>query len=143
MTNGLEKRKLQRLDYSLEVAVEIVTGEEVPRVLPPVHVKSRNISKAGICLETRVLEIHGINLLAGSPYARKNRLHMKITLIPEEPPFYAIGEVRWYDTVRDPSEFTYQLGVEFLKIKDIEKKQLIRFLKNHKTKKGGIRKLFG
>ena len=143
MTKGLEKRKLQRLDYSLEVTVEIVTGEEVPRVLHPVHVKSRNISKAGICLETKVLEIHGINLLVGSPFSRENRLRMKIELIPGEAPFHAIGEVRWYDSVRDQAEFTYQLGVEFLEIKDSEKKQLIRFLKTHDTKKGGIRKLFG
>src|SRR4030067_1043125 len=110
MTNGLERRKLQRLDYSLEVAVEIVTNDEVPRVLPPLHLKSRNISKAGICVETKVLEIHGINFLAGSPYARENRLHMEIKLVPEEPPFHAIGEVRWYDSARDPAEFTYQLG---------------------------------
>lgn len=143
MTSGLEKRKFQRLDYSLEVTVEIVTAEEVPRVLPPVHVTSRNISKAGICLETKVLEIHGINLLSGSPYARKNRLHMKIKLIPEEAPFYATGEVRWYDGMRDTAEFTYQLGVEFLEIKDIEKKQLVRFLKINKTNRGFFRKLFG
>ncbi|MDO8720819.1 MAG: PilZ domain-containing protein [Syntrophales bacterium] len=114
MTRGLEKRKFQRLDYSLEVAVEIVTGDEAPRVLPPVHVKSHNISKTGICLETKVLEIHGINLLSGSPYRRGNRLHMKIKLITEEAPFHAIGEVLWYDVVRDTAGFTYQLGVESL-----------------------------
>lgn len=142
MTNGLEKRKFQRLDYSLEVAIEIVTGKEAPEALPPVQVKSRNLSRVGICLETKVLEIHGVNLLSGSPYARENRLLMKIELIPAEAPFYAIGEVRWYDVAHDTIELTYHLGVEFLKIEDMEKKQLARFLKEQETNKGR-RKLFG
>ena len=69
-------------------------------------------------------------------------MHMKIKLITEEAPFHAIGEVRWYDVVRDTAELTYQLGVEFLEVKDIEKKQLVRFLKKHETNRGVFRKLF-
>ena len=134
MTSGLEKRSFQRLDFSLGVTIEIVTGEEVPRALPPVHVKSRNISKAGICLETKSLEMHGVNLLAGAPYARKNRLRMKIELISAEAPFYAIGEVRWYDVARDTAELTYLMGVEFMGFNDMEKNQLVSFLKKHATK---------
>ena len=141
MANGLEKRNFQRLDHSLEVSIEVITGDE-PKGLPPVHGKSHNISKTGICLETKVLEINGANLLSGSPYARSNRLRMKIELIPEEAPFYAIGEVRWYDVARDTAELTYHLGVEFLEIEERGKNQLARFLKEHETKMGG-RKLFG
>ncbi len=105
--------------------------------------QSRNISKAGICLETKALEIDGVNLLSGAPCARENRLHLKIDLIPEEPPFTAIGEVRWYDVVRDATECMYQIGIEFIDIKDNGKKQLARFLKSHKTGDGFFRKLFG
>ncbi len=143
MTTRLEKRKFQRLDYSLEVAVEIVTGGEAPTVLPPVKLKSRNISLSGICLETKVLDMHGIDLLSGSPYARENLLHMKIELIPEEAPFSAIGEVRWYDVAQDSAEFMYQIGVAFVQIKYSGKKQLARFLKKYETPKGILGKLFG
>ena len=133
MANGLEKRKFQRLQFPIEVTAEIVTVAEMPRGLSPLHIQSRNISKAGICLETMALEVDGVNLLSGSPYARENRLYLKIDLIPNEPPFTAIGEVRWYDVARDAIEFMYQIGVEFLEIKDNGKDQLIRFLKSHKT----------
>ena len=33
----------------------------------------------------------------------------------------AIGEVRWYDVVRDANECIYQIGIEFLDIKDGER----------------------
>jgi hypothetical protein len=143
MVNELEKRKFQRLQFPIEVTAEIVTVEEKPRGLPPLHIQSRNISKAGICLETMALEVDGINLLSGSPFARENRLCLKIKLIPDEPPFTAIGEVRWYDVVRDAPEFMYQIGIEFLDIKDNGKDQLMRFLKSHKTNNGFFHKLFG
>jgi hypothetical protein len=133
MSSELEKRSFQRLDFLLEVTIEIVTGGTVPRVLPPVQVKSRNISKAGICLETKVLEIHGVNLLSGDLYARENRLRMQIELIPAEAPFQAIGEVRWYDVARQTDGLTYLLGVEFMGLNDLGKNQLLRFLKKQET----------
>ena len=45
MTNGLEKRRFQRLHVPIEVTAEIVTAEESPRGPPPLHIQSRNISK--------------------------------------------------------------------------------------------------
>jgi hypothetical protein len=143
MTSGLEKRKFQRLHVPINVVAEIVTIEETPRGLPALHIQSRNISKAGICLETMALEIDGINLLSGPPCARQNRLRLKIELTPEEPPVTAIGEVRWYDVVRDASECMYQIGIEFMDIKDKGKDQLARFLKSHKTGDGFFHRLFG
>ena len=133
MGNGLEKRKFQRLDFPLEVTVEIVSVEEVPKGPPPLQVKCRNISKDGICLETKFLEIGGINLLSGRPGARENRLHLIIKLIPEEPTFEAIGELCWYDVARDTAEFMYHIGIEFIDIKGSRKEQLTRFLKKHKS----------
>jgi hypothetical protein len=143
MTNGLEKRKFHRLEFPIEVTAEIVTAAEVPRGLPLLHLASRNISRAGICLETTSLEIEGVHLLSGAPYARENRLHMTIELIPEEPQFTAIGEVRWYDVARGTTECLYQIGIEFLDIKGQGKDQLLRFLKSHKNNKGLFHKLFG
>ncbi len=142
MTNGLEKRKFHRLEFPIEVTAEIVSLDEGPRGLPPLHSESRNISKAGICLETKSLEIAGINLLSGAPCAREYRLHMTIKLIPDEPPFSAIGEVRWYDVARDRTQCLYQIGIEFLDIKETGKEQLHRFLKNH-ANKGLLHKFFG
>jgi hypothetical protein len=143
MVNGLEKRQFQRLQFPIEVTVEIVTTSEKPRGLPILHIQSRNISKTGICLETIALEVDGVNLLSGSPWARENRLHLKIDLIPDEPLFTAIGEVRWYDVVHGASEFMYQMGIEFIEIKGRGKDQLHRFLKNHKTSDGFFQKLVG
>ena len=133
MNDGLEKRKLQRLDFPLEVTVEIVSVEKVPKGPPPLHVKSRNISKDGICLETKFLEVDGINLLSGRPGARENRLHVSIELIPEEPTFEAIGELCWYDVARDTAEFMYHIGIVFIEIKGSRREQLARFLKKHKS----------
>lgn len=133
MGKGLEKRKFQRLEFPLEVTVEIVSVGEVPKGPPPLHVKSRNISKDGICLETKFLEVGGINLLSGRPGARENRLHLIIELIPEEPTFEAIGELCWYDVARDTVEFMYYIGIEFIEIKGNRREQLARFLKKHKS----------
>ena len=142
MNDGLEKRKLQRLEYPLEGTIKIVPVKEVPNDLPPLHIKSRNISKGGICIEIKPIEVEGINLLSGLPFARKHRLYMNIELIPNEQLFEAIGEVRWYDIPRDIPEYIYQVGVAFIDIKNNGKGQLLRFLKNHKSNRGYFHKLF-
>jgi hypothetical protein len=131
MFDGLEKRKFQRLEVPLDVTVEIISAQEVPKGLPRMNIKSRNISKSGICLETKSIEVGGFNLLSGLPFARENLLHLSIELIPEEPPLTVTGAVRWYDIARDIPEAIYQLGVAFIDIKDVGKDQLARFLKNH------------
>jgi cold shock CspA family protein len=141
MLDGLEKRKFQRLEFPLEVTVEIVSAQEVPKGLPRLHIKSRNISKGGICLETKSIEVDGVNLLSGRPFARENRLHLSIELIPNEPPLMATGEVQWYDAARDIPEFICRLGVAFIEIKDGGKDQLARFLKNHQNNKGYFQKI--
>lgn len=132
MSDGLEKRKFQRLECPLEGTVRIVPVKEVSNDLPPLHIKSRNISKGGICLETKAIEVEGINLLSGLPFARKHHLHMNIELVPNEQLFEAIGEVRWYDISHDIPEYIYRVGVAFIDIKNNGKEQLLRFLKNHK-----------
>ncbi len=143
MANGLEKREFQRLHVPIEVTAEIVTVSEKSRGLPALRMQSRNISKAGMCLETAALEIDGVSLLSGAPCARENRLYLKIDLLPGEPPFTAIGEVRWYDVVPEANECVYQIGIVFIDIKDKGKDQLAKFLKSHKTNEGFFRRLFG
>jgi c-di-GMP-binding flagellar brake protein YcgR len=142
MSDGLEKRKFQRLECPLEGTVKIVPVKEVSNDLPPLHIKSRNISKGGICLETKAIEVEGVNLLSGLPFARKHRLHMIIELIPNEQLFEVIGEVRWYDVSHDVPEYIYRVGVAFIDIKNNGKEQLLRFLKNHKNSKEHFHKLF-
>ena len=132
MGNELEKRKFQRLEYPLEVTVEVVSVGEAPKSPPLLHIKSRNISKEEVCLETKSLEVNGISLLSGRPGARENRLRLSIGLIPEEPTFEAIGELCWYDVARDAPEFMYHIGIEFIDIKGAGREQLARFLKKHK-----------
>lgn len=133
MSNGLEKRKLQRLEFPLEVTVEVLSAEEVPKGPSRLHVKSRNISKDGICIETKFLEVDGINLLSGRPGARENRLHLSIALIPDEPRFEATGELCWYDVAHDKADFMYHIGIEFIGIKESQKEQLARFLKKYRS----------
>ncbi len=133
MGNGLEKRKFQRLEYPLEVTAEIVSAGKAPKGSPLLRMKSRNISKAGICLESKALEIDGLNLLSGRPGARESHLHLLIELIPDEPAFEAMGEPCWYDVAHDEPELTYQIGIEFIDIKGDGRKQLVRFLKHHKS----------
>ncbi|MEI6125968.1 MAG: PilZ domain-containing protein [Pseudomonadota bacterium] len=143
MSKGIEKRRFQRLEIPLEVSLEIVAAEEVLQKLHPRKMKSCNISSEGICLETRHIEVDGINLLSGPPGARENRVRLEIELIPGEPLFSAIGEVCWYDVSRDTPEFMYQVGIEFIEIESNGKTQLVRFLKSKKNHKGFMSKLFG
>jgi hypothetical protein len=140
MNDELEKRKFQRLECPLEGTIKIVPIKEVPNNLPPLHIKSRNISENGICLEIKPIEVEGINLPSGLPFAREHRIYMNIELIPNEQLFEAIGEIRWYDISRD--EYIYQVGVAFIGIKNNGKEQLLRFLKTLKSNKGYFHKLF-
>jgi len=140
MNDELEKRKFQRLECPLEGTIKIVPIKEVPNNLPPLHIKSRNISENGICLEIKPIEVEGINLPSGLPFAREHRIYMNIELIPNEQLFEAIGEVRWYDILRD--EYIYQVGVAFIGIKNNGKEQLLRFLKTLKSNRGYFHKLF-
>lgn len=131
MANGLEKRKFQRLECPLEVTVTILSVEETLKGPPPTRVKSRNISKNGICLETKFIKVDGISLLSGRPGARENRVHLAIEFLPGEPTFEAIGELCWYDVARDTTEFTYIMGIEFIDVKGNGREQLARFLKKN------------
>lgn len=135
MFDGLEKRQFQRLERPLDVAVEIVSARDVPTGLPCLHIKSRDISKGGICLETDSIEVDGVNLLAGRPFARENRLRLSIKLVPEEPPLTATGEVRWYDIARDIPESICRLGVAFIKIENGGTERLGHLLKRHQKKR--------
>lgn len=130
MFDGLEKRKFQCLKIPLDVVVEVISFSEVPRGSSRISIKSRNISKGGICLEAKSIELNGVNLISGLPFARENRLRLSMELIPHEPPFTAIGEVQWYDIDREMPEFIYRIGVVFLEIKNNGKDQLSRFLKS-------------
>jgi hypothetical protein len=136
MFDGLEKRKFQRLVFSLNVAVEIISVQGEPKGLTRLHVKSRNVSKDGICLEMKSIEVDGVHLLSGLPFARENRLRLDIELGPEEAPLMATGEVQWYDIARDLPGCVYQLGVAFLEIRDNGKERLARFLKKHLKEMG-------
>jgi hypothetical protein len=142
MYDGLEKRKFQRLECPLEVTVKIVPIKEVPNNIHPLHIKSRNISEGGICIEINPIEVEGINLLSGHPFAGEHRIGMNIELIPNEPLFEATGEIRWYDIPRDMPEYIYQVGIAFIDIKNNGKEQLLRFLKTHKSNRGYFHKLF-
>ena len=142
MNDGLEKRSFQRLECPLECTIKIVPVKEMPNNLPSLHIKSRNISEDGICLEIKPIEVEGINLLSGPPFARAHRVYINIELIPNEQLFEAIGEVRWYDISHDIPEYIYRVGVAFIDIKDNGKEQLLRFLKNHKSSKEHFHKLF-
>ena len=140
MNDELEKRKFQRLECPLEGTIKIVPVKEAPNNLSTLHIKSRNISENGICLEIKPIEVEGINLPSGLPFAREHRIYMNIELIPNEQLFEAIGEIRWYDISRD--EYIYQVGVAFIGIKNNGKEQLLRFLKTLKSNRGYFHKLF-
>lgn len=143
MDTGFEKRKFQRLEFQLEVAVEIEEAGCAPKKDPPLRLNSRNISRTGICLETDSLQANPIRLLSGTPGARNYRLRMRICLFQDEEPVEAVGEVCWYDIVREPQECRYQLGIDFLEIAEPGKDQLIRFLRSRREGEGLFRKLFG
>ena len=140
MASRLEKRAFQRLHVPIDVTAEIAMVKEPPSP-NPLRLQSRNISKSGIGIETTVLEIDGVNLLSGPPCARENRLLLRIQLSADEPPLVAIGEVRWYDVIRGESAGMYQVGIEFIELRDNAKDRLAAFLKRHRTDEGFFRRL--
>jgi hypothetical protein len=136
----LKKRGFHRFELPLDVTVKIIPAQPPPKGPPPLNMTTRNISQEGVCLETNVIEIDGIHLLSGAPFARENRLEMTIALYPDEPPFQATGEVRWYDIARDIPGCFYRVGVAFIDIAGNGASQLARFLKSRKSKKGFFEK---
>lgn len=137
----MEKRKFLRLEDPLDVTIKLVPSLEPPQPPPLFYVKSRNISREGICLETKFIAIDGFKLIAGSPGARENRLDIAIQFVPDEPPFRALGELAWYDVVPDSRDFIYLMGVEFLEISDTGKERLTNFLKRHEDNRGFYHRL--
>lgn len=141
MHDGLERRAFQRLERPLDVAFEVVSLREMPTGIPGGNAKSRNISMGGLCLETGSIEVNGINLLSGQPFARQNRLRLTIEIDPGEPPITATGEVRWYDIARDvPESPCCLLGVAFMRIDEGGKARLAGFLKQSRGDRGFLRK---
>jgi hypothetical protein len=138
----LEKRRFPRVPCTQDVLAVIVDTAGTPLSLPHLHMKSRNISRTGICLETEALAIDGLRLLTGTPGEREHRLRMTFAVAPGEAALTATGEVRWYDVVRREGKSFYQLGVEFIEIQEEGRDRLLRFLKTHEPK-GFIERLFG
>ena len=133
MIDGLEKRKFQRLAVPLEITLEVISAQNISKGQPLTHVRSRDISKGGICLETKSLEISGVNLLEGPPFARDNCLRLSIEIDPNGPPLMATGEVVWYNVEQDIPEFIFRLGVAFIDISEDGKDRLAEFLKKHRN----------
>ncbi len=127
----MERRRFLRLETPLDVAIKLASAPEASEPHPLFHGKTRDISREGICLETRFIEIDGRNLLAGSPGARKNRLDIFFRFSPDDPPFQTLGELAWYDVVPDSSGSIYLMGIQFLKISVQGKEALLNFLKSH------------
>ncbi len=140
-SKGVEKRKFFRLELPLQVTVRILTEEGVPGGIRPLKLKSNNISEQGICLETRQIVVDSVNILSGSPGARENLLNMEIELVPGEEPVVVIGEVCWYDVLRETEEFMYQVGVVFLEFEGHAKERIKLFLKSHKGQESLISKI--
>lgn len=138
MRNGLEKRSFKRLECPIDVFVDVEPVEDATVTLPGLQMRSRNISQSGICLEAKLIEIEGVNMIAGPPEARENRLRMSIVLQKDEPPLKALGEVRWYDVNRDEPPTSYHLGVEFLEMEQQDKERLSHFIRACSPKGPGI-----
>ena len=131
-SRGVEKRKFLRLDIPLNITIKVLTDEKMLGEVKPLKVQSRNISRQGICVETKQIVVDSVNMLSGSPGARENLLDMEFELIPGEVPVKAMGEVCWYDVSRETEEFMYQVGIVFLEIEGSGEEQIEIFLKSHK-----------
>jgi c-di-GMP-binding flagellar brake protein YcgR len=142
MASELGKRHFYRLEFPLDVTVKLLPAGEATKTLPLPSMQTRNISKGGICLETNSIEVDGIHLLSGAPFARENLLELTINLIPGEPPFQATGEVRWYEIARDIPGVFYRVGVAFIDVDGNGKSQLTRFVKNQKSSEGFFKRIF-
>jgi len=139
---GLDKRRFVRVDSPLRVTLCIIRDGEAPDNTHPIRVRSCNISREGICLETGQIIINSVNMLSGAPGARDNLLKMEIELAPGQPPIKTKGEVCWYDVTRDSEEFMYQVGVCFVEIDDGDSERIKAFVKSNTRKPGFFRKLF-
>lgn len=143
MGRDLEKRRFLRLEIPLDVKVDIISLEDPSKSFPPLVLKSRNISREGICLESGAIEVGGVNLISGSPRARENRLRMTIALPSDAPPLEVTGEPIWYDVEPEPGKTVYLIGVRFLSMQDKGAEILNGFLKRQGTGKSFFQKLFG
>jgi hypothetical protein len=140
---GLERRRFTRLGAPLLVKVTIIADEEFPGGPRMFTAKCRNISLEGICIETRQIEIDGVHILSGSPRSVKNQLQLELELDATKNPLKALGEVCWYDLLSDAEEFTFQVGIIFVRIDGNGKFDLKNYLKaQHKKSDNIFKRIF-
>jgi hypothetical protein len=135
---GLEKRKFIRLEAPLPVKVTIMVDEDLLGGSRTISAKCRNISLEGVCVETRQIEVDGVHILSGSPRSEKNQLHLEIELNAALEPVKALGEVCWYDLLNEAEEFTFQVGIIFIRIEGNGKVDLKNYLKTQHKKSDNI-----
>jgi len=143
---GIDRRKCKRLDVALDVAVFIEVNDKKNTDLPNrLQATCSNLSLEGLCLETTHFANGAVKLLSGPAGARDYTLALEITLMPDEPPLQTQGEVCWYNVDHTTSNFTYQMGIEFIGLSSASRKTLKRFIRNNCRQSGlltAIKSLF-
>jgi hypothetical protein len=139
---GIDKRSFKRLTTALDVSVHIESTGRAPSGLPQtMHATCRNLSLRGMCLETSCLANGAVKLLSGRLGERDYKLALEIPLKPDDPPVQARGEVCWYNVDHTATDFTYQVGIEFIEIAPKSRAMLKRFVKNNCCSRSLLRRI--
>ena len=121
-----ERRSKHRMPAKVPVRFRIVREGTDTRVSETVMATMRDLSMAGLAMETSCIEADGLHVSYNEHPALKNRLYLQWKL-PKGRSLKAVGETVWYERAVT-AESSFVVGLRFLDISREDRKALSDFL---------------
>jgi len=127
----IEHRKFIRLKDSLLLSVRLVdyhSGEIYSRQIKG---KTLNISREGLCIETSIVTVNGIDIFNEAMSDDKN-LEIEIDVYKTKEKIKALGKVIWFDMTPREKSFLFKAGVYLTLIEKGDSERWFKLVENAK-----------
>lgn len=106
----IEHRKFIRLKDSISLGVRLVDFHSGKVYSRQIKGRSLNISREGLCIETNIATVDGIDIFNDAMSDDKN-LEIEIEAYKDEEKIKALGKVIWFDMTPRQKTFLFKAGV--------------------------------
>jgi hypothetical protein len=131
-TGEAAERRAERRELStLRLRYKIISPQSGKS--PTMEAVGRDIAVGGICARVKSMSIDGINMTFDKNPTSQNRIFLEIFIPGHSKPLTAIGEVRWFERSTVNDAYNYDVGIEFTKISQNNRKIIANHVKNKQT----------
>ncbi len=128
-----DRRSLARNAGSIDVQFHVYDSAEKKPLTRKVPGRLINISTKGACLETSQTLIDGYHLMLHDDVDGGTPIILDMPAGGEEGPFALQARVLWYNRIPGETHFHFRVGIKFIEVSPVEKKQLETLIRTATT----------